>query len=132
MPIDCSQKVPHFIAVCVVHSPLLAWISSVHIEKVLTWLCFKKVYVLKASFGKTFLQITECLNKFPSIYNLAQLAYSAGVFIGRTNVFARESAMLKLSKRGFGHPKCACTADYSPIVFETQIVPLSKYKPNRF
>ena len=28
------------------------------------------------------------------------LAYSKGVFIGRTNVFARESAMLKLPKRG--------------------------------
>ena len=28
------------------------------------------------------------------------LAYSTGVFIGRTNVFARESAMLKLPKRG--------------------------------
>ena len=108
MPNDCSQKVPQFIAVCVVHSSLLAWISSVHIEKVLAWLCFKTVYVLKASFGKTFLQIAECLHKFSSIYNLAQLACSAGVFIGHANVFARENAILKLSKRGFARSKCAC------------------------
>ena len=33
-PNDCSQKVSQFISVCVVHSSLLAWISSVHIDKV--------------------------------------------------------------------------------------------------
>ena len=44
-------------AVCLVHSSLLAWISSVHTDKVLAYLRFKKVFVLKASFSKTFLQI---------------------------------------------------------------------------
>ena len=34
-PNDCSQKVSQYIAVCIVHSSLLAWISSVHIDKVL-------------------------------------------------------------------------------------------------
>ena len=48
-----------YIAVCVVHSSFLAWISSVHIEKVLSWLGFRKNYVLKASFSKNLLQITD-------------------------------------------------------------------------
>ena len=63
---DCSQKVSQLIVVCVVHSSLLAWISSVHIDKVLAWLRSRKVYVLNASFSKTFLQITD-LNFVPTI-----------------------------------------------------------------
>ena len=38
---------------------ILALISSVHMDKVLVWPRFKKVYVLKASFSKNFLQITD-------------------------------------------------------------------------
>ena len=67
VPNDCSQKVLQFIAVWAVHSSLSAWISSVHIDKVLAWLRFRKVYVLKASFSKTFLQIT-----FPPNYKQVQ------------------------------------------------------------
>ena len=55
---------------CIVHSSLLAWISLVHVHKVLAWLRFTKVYVLKARFSKTFLQITDI--NFPSNYRLAQ------------------------------------------------------------
>ena len=36
-------------------SSLLALISSVHIDKVLEWLRFRMVCVLKASFSKNFL-----------------------------------------------------------------------------
>ena len=42
--------------------PLLltvAWISLFHIDNVLAWLSFSKIYVLKASFIKNFLQISE-------------------------------------------------------------------------
>ena len=52
VPNDCSQKVSLYIAVCVVHSSVLAWISFVHIVKVLAWLRSRKIYVLKASFSK--------------------------------------------------------------------------------
>ena len=44
-------------AVCIVQSSLLAWISLVHIDKVLVRLRFREVYVLNGSFSKTFLQI---------------------------------------------------------------------------
>ena len=44
---------------------LLALISSVHIDKVLAWLRFRKVHFLKASFSKTFLQITD-INLLPT------------------------------------------------------------------
>ena len=37
---------------------ILALIFSVHMDKVLVWPCFRKVYVLKASFSKNCLQIT--------------------------------------------------------------------------
>ena len=59
---DCSQNVSHYIDVCIVHSSLLAWISSFHIDKVLAWLSFhgfSNIYVLKATFSKNFLQITD-------------------------------------------------------------------------
>ena len=58
MPNDCSHKVSQYIAVCVVHSSVFDWISSVHncIDKVLAWLSFRKIYVLKASFSKNVLQ----------------------------------------------------------------------------
>ena len=46
-----------YITVCVVHSSVLAWISSVHIDKVIAWLRFRKICVLKASFSKNLLQI---------------------------------------------------------------------------
>ena len=51
-----------------VHSSLLALISSVHIDKVLVELSFRKIYVLKAivSFNKNFLQITD-VNSLPTI-----------------------------------------------------------------
>ena len=45
--------------VCGVHYLLSAWISLVHIDKVLAWLRFTKVYVLKATFNKTVLQISD-------------------------------------------------------------------------
>ena len=48
-----------FVAVCGVHYLLSAWISLVHIDKVLAWLRFTKVYVLKATFNKTVLQISD-------------------------------------------------------------------------
>ena len=50
-----------FSAVCVVHSSVLPWISSVHVNKVLAWLTvrFRKIYVLKASFSKNLRQITD-------------------------------------------------------------------------
>ena len=68
MPNDCSQKVLQLIAVCGVHSSLSAWISSVHMDKEygLAWLRFRKVYVLKESFSKSFLQITD-INFLPTI-----------------------------------------------------------------
>ena len=43
----------------IVHSSVLAWISSVHIDKILAWLSFRKMYVLKASFSKNLLQYTD-------------------------------------------------------------------------
>ena len=49
---DCIQKVSQYIAVCAVHSSDLAWISLVHLDKVLAWLSFRKICVLKASFSK--------------------------------------------------------------------------------
>ena len=58
-------------AVCIVHSSLLAWISLVHIDKVLVRLRFRKVYVLNGSFSKTFLQIVIDL-QFPSSYKVAK------------------------------------------------------------
>ena len=42
------------------------WSSSVHIDIVFAWLSFRKIYVLKASFSKTFLQITD-INCLPTI-----------------------------------------------------------------
>ena len=60
MPNDCSQKMSQYITVCVVHSSVLAWISSVHIDKVIAWLRFRKICVLKASFSKNLLQIQGC------------------------------------------------------------------------
>ena len=66
VPNDCSQKVSQYIAVCVVHSSDLAWISLVHLDKVLAWLSFTKIYVLKASFSKNLLQITD-INVLPTI-----------------------------------------------------------------
>ena len=59
MPNDCSQKVSQYVAVCVVHSLVLAWIFSVHVDKVLAWLSFRKFYVFEASFSKNLLQITH-------------------------------------------------------------------------
>ena len=35
LPNDCSQKVSQYIAVCVVYSSELAWISSDHMDKIL-------------------------------------------------------------------------------------------------
>ena len=56
---------------CCLHSSLftLGLVSLVHVAKVLASLRFTKVYVLKASFSKTFLQITDI--NFPSNYKLA-------------------------------------------------------------
>ena len=66
VPNDCCQKVSHYIAFCVVHSSVLAWISSFHIDRVLAWLSLRKIYVLKASFSKNLLQITD-INFLPTI-----------------------------------------------------------------
>ena len=63
--IDGSQKVSQYIAVCEVHFSVLAWISLVHLDKVLAWLSFRKSYVLKASFNKNMLQITD-INVLPT------------------------------------------------------------------
>ena len=41
---DCSQKVSQYIDVCEVHSSELAWISLVHLDKVLAWLSFRKIH----------------------------------------------------------------------------------------
>ena len=46
-------------------SSFLAQISSIHIDKVLAWLSFRKIYVLKASFIKNLLQITD-INFLPT------------------------------------------------------------------
>ena len=59
---DCSRKVSQYIAVCVVHSSLLAWISSLHIDKVLAWMSSKNIHVL----GKNLLQIMD-INCLPTI-----------------------------------------------------------------
>ena len=67
---DCTQKASQYIAVCVVHYSELALISAVRTDKVLAWLSFRKIYVLKASFSKNLLQITD-KNFFPG-YKLAQ------------------------------------------------------------
>ena len=40
---NCSQKVSHCIAVCVVQSSLLAWISSVYMDKALAWMSFRNI-----------------------------------------------------------------------------------------
>ena len=66
VPNDCSQKVSQSIAVFVVHSSLLAWISSVHIDKEVAWLSFRKIYVLLSSFSKNFVPITD-INFLPTI-----------------------------------------------------------------
>ena len=53
MPSDCSQKV---FAVCVVHSSVLAWISSVLMDKSrqsTQRLRFRKIYVLMRPFWET-------------------------------------------------------------------------------
>ena len=50
---------------------LLSRISSVHIDKVLASLRFRKVYVLKVSFSKNFLQITDI--NFPPIISYPNL-----------------------------------------------------------
>ena len=57
MPNDWSQKVSQYIAVCVVQSSVFAWISSIHIDKVVHgWVIGKANY----------------WHKFPSNYKLAQ------------------------------------------------------------
>ena len=66
VPNDCCQKVSHYIADCLVHSSVLAWISSVHIDRILAWLSLRKIYVIKASFSKNLLQITD-INFLPTI-----------------------------------------------------------------
>ena len=66
VPNNCSQKVSQYIAVCVVHSSDLARISLVYLDKVLAWLSFTKINVLKASFSKNLLQITD-INVLPTI-----------------------------------------------------------------
>ena len=66
VPNDCSQKVSQYIDVCVIHSSDLGWISLVHLDKGLAWLSFRKIYVLKASFNKNILQITD-INVLPTI-----------------------------------------------------------------
>ena len=70
MPNDCNQKVSHDIADLVVHSSFLAWISLFNIDEVLKWVSFSKIYALKVSFSKNFLQITDI--KFSFNYKLAQ------------------------------------------------------------
>ena len=62
VPNDWSQNVSQYV-VCVV----LSWLGyHVDIDKVLAWLSFRKIYVLKASFSKNLLQITE-INFLPTI-----------------------------------------------------------------
>ena len=73
--IAVENSVSQHIAVCVVHSSVLASISSVHIDKILAWMSFRKIYVLQASFSKNFLKITDV--KFPFIYKLAQSFWDA-------------------------------------------------------
>ena len=52
---DCSQKVSQFIAFCVVHSSLLAWISSlVYKDKVLAWLSFRKIHIAQSILRRKF------------------------------------------------------------------------------
>ena len=66
VPNECSQKVLQYIAVGVVHSSILAWIFSVHNDKVLAWLSLRTIYVRKASFSKNLLQIVD-INVLPTI-----------------------------------------------------------------
>ena len=66
VPNECSQKVSQYIAIGVVHSSILAWIFSVHRDKVLAWLSLRTIYVRKASFSKNLLQIAE-INFLPTI-----------------------------------------------------------------
>ena len=66
VPNECSQKVLQYIAVGVVHSSILAWIFSVHKDKVLAWLSLRTIYVRKASFSKNLLQIAD-INFLPTI-----------------------------------------------------------------
>ena len=102
---------------------------------------FKRWIVLssgKITIHRISIRETSCAIQWTVIYPLAlSIACSEGVFIGSANVFARESAMLKLPKRGlspiflwhkikdggyivtmrtwwqaFAHPKYACTAGY--------------------
>ena len=70
VPNDCSQKVLQYLAVCVVQYSVLALISSVHVDKVLAWLSFRRIQALKASFGKKLPQINE--RNCPSNQKLAQ------------------------------------------------------------
>ena len=56
--------------ICAVQYSLLALISSVHVDKVLAWLSFRKIYVLKTSFSKNLPQIND--KNYPSNYKLAQ------------------------------------------------------------
>jgi len=65
VPNECSKKVLQYIAVGVVHSSILAWIFSVHKDKVLAWLR-RTIYVRKASFSKNLLQIAD-INFLPTI-----------------------------------------------------------------
>ena len=44
MPNDCSHKVSPYIAVCVVNSSVLDWISSVHIDVVVQFYLWFKFY----------------------------------------------------------------------------------------
>ena len=81
VPNDCSQKVSQFVAVGIVHSSILAGISLVHIDNVLGWLSFRKIYV--ASWQ---VSVKPCCNfkllsrhKFPFNYKLAQRTFETPI-----------------------------------------------------
>ena len=60
------KKCQSILLLRVVHSSVLAWISTVHTNKELAWLSFRKIYVLEASFSKNLLKITD-INFLPTI-----------------------------------------------------------------
>ena len=59
MPSVCSQKVSQLIAVCVVPVKIGLDFLGPYGQLVLVWPRIRKVYILKASFSKNFLQIAD-------------------------------------------------------------------------
>ena len=73
---DCSQKVSHYIAACVVHSSVLAWISFVHIDKDL----YGGGLEISTSSRRVSVKLADnCWHEFPSNYELAQIDFEMNI-----------------------------------------------------